>query len=44
VPQTLKEYEIEFLKKKTNPGLQTNLILSEDCETDWLPMCEIKNA
>lgn len=44
VPQTLKEYEIEFLKKKTNQGVQTNLILSEDCETDWLPKCEIKHA
>ncbi|MFF6011601.1 phage/plasmid primase, P4 family [Rahnella sp. R3(2024)] len=40
VPQTLKEYEIEFLKKKTNQGVQTNLILSEDCEVDWLPKCE----
>lgn len=39
VPQTLKEYEIEFLKKKTNQGVQTNLILSEDCEVDWLPKC-----
>ncbi|WP_447868277.1 primase-helicase zinc-binding domain-containing protein [Rahnella aceris] len=40
VPQTLKEYEIEFLKKKTNQGVQTNQILSEDCEVDWLPKCE----
>jgi putative DNA primase/helicase len=40
VPQTLKEYEIEFFKKKTNQGVQTNLILSEDCEVDWLPKCE----
>ena len=41
VPQTLKEYEIEFFKKKTNQGVQTNLILSEDCEADWLPKCEM---
>jgi len=40
VPHTLKEYEIEFLKRKTNQGMQTNLILSEDCEADWLPRCE----
>ena len=39
VPHTLKEYEIEFLKRKTNQGMQTNLILSEDCEADWLPRC-----
>ncbi|GAB2938927.1 primase-helicase zinc-binding domain-containing protein [Hafnia psychrotolerans] len=39
VPQTLREYEIELLKRKTNQGMQTNLILSEDCEADWLPRC-----
>ncbi|EKN5078326.1 DNA primase, partial [Yersinia enterocolitica] len=41
VPQTLSEYEIALLKRKTNQGMQTNLILSEDCEADWLPKCEI---
>lgn len=41
VPQTLREYEIELLKRKTNQGMQTNLILSEDCEADWLPKCGI---
>ncbi|MGE4681520.1 primase-helicase zinc-binding domain-containing protein [Yersinia enterocolitica] len=40
VPQTLSEYEIALLKRKTNQGMQTNLILSEDCEADWLPKCE----
>jgi len=40
VPQTLKEYEIMLLKRKTNQGIQTNLILNEDCEADWLPKCE----
>ncbi len=41
VPQTLHEYEIALLKRKTNQGMQTNLILSEDCEADWLPKCEM---
>ncbi|MDW5511898.1 primase-helicase zinc-binding domain-containing protein [Serratia proteamaculans] len=42
VPQTLREYEIALLKRKTNQGMQTNLILSEDCEADWLPKCEMR--
>lgn len=41
VPQTLREYEIEFLKRKTNQGMQTNLTLNDDSEADWLPKCEI---
>lgn len=41
VPQTLREYEIEFLKRKTNQGMQTNLTLDDDSEADWLPKCEI---
>ncbi|QLK60151.1 DNA primase [Enterobacteriaceae bacterium Kacie_13] len=40
VPQTLREYEIEFLKRKTNQGMQTNLTLNDDSEADWLPKCE----
>lgn len=40
VPQALYEYEIELLKRKTKNGIQTNLELSEDCETDWLPRCD----
>lgn len=40
IPQTLREYEITLLKRKTNQGIQTNLVLSEDCEADWLPKCE----
>jgi len=42
VPQTLREYEIALLKRRTNQGMQTNLILSEDCEADWLPKCEMR--
>ncbi|CAI2493900.1 Uncharacterised protein [Serratia plymuthica] len=42
VPQTLREYEIALLKRKTNQGMQTNLILSEDCGADWLPKCEMR--
>ncbi|MEQ5974208.1 SDR family NAD(P)-dependent oxidoreductase [Serratia liquefaciens] len=37
VPQTLKEYEHTLLKRRTKQGIQTNLILSEECEADWLP-------
>jgi len=40
VPQTLREYEIEFMKRKTNQGTQTNLTLNDDSEADWLPKCE----
>ena len=40
VPQTLKEYEIELLKRKTKNGIQTSLELSEDCEAEWLPRCD----
>ncbi|WP_239662905.1 winged helix-turn-helix domain-containing protein, partial [Serratia marcescens] len=39
VPQTLKEYEHTLLKRRTKQGIQTNLILSDDCEADWLPKC-----
>ncbi|ROR06227.1 hypothetical protein EC836_108149 [Erwinia sp. JUb26] len=40
VSQTLKEFEIELLKRKTNSGMQTYLTLHEDCEADWLPRCD----
>lgn len=40
VPQTLKEFEKELLKRKTNNGIQTNLTLHNDSESDWLPKCE----
>lgn len=40
VPQTLKEFEKELLKRKTNNGIQTNLTLHDDSESDWLPKCE----
>lgn len=39
VPQTLKEYEPTLLKRRTNNGIQTNLMLHEDSEADWLPTC-----
>lgn len=41
VPQTLKEYERVLLKRRTNNGIQTNLILHEDSEADWLPVCSV---
>lgn len=40
IPQTLKEYEIELLKRKTRNGIQTSLEPGEDCESDWLPRCD----
>ncbi len=40
IPQTLLEYEITLLKRKTNLGIQTNLVLNDECEADWLPKCE----
>ena len=40
VPQTLKEYEVELLKRKTKNGVQTSLDLSDECEADWLPRCD----
>lgn len=36
IPQTLKENEIELLKRKTKNGVQTSLELSDDCESDGL--------
>ncbi|WP_275554664.1 primase-helicase zinc-binding domain-containing protein [Mixta sp. Marseille-Q2659] len=39
VPQTLKEYERVLLKRRTSNGVQTNLMLHEDSEADWLPAC-----
>ncbi|MEL5629043.1 primase-helicase zinc-binding domain-containing protein [Serratia nevei] len=39
VPQTLREYEKTLLKHKTRLGMQTNVVLSEECEADWLPKC-----
>lgn len=41
VPQTLKEYERVLLKRRTNNGIQTNLMLHEDSEADWLPACSV---
>ena len=41
VPQTLKEYERVLLKRSTNNGIQTNLVLHEDNEADWLPTCSV---
>lgn len=39
VLQTLKEYEHTLLKRRTKQGIQTNLILSDESEADWLPKC-----
>lgn len=41
VPQTLREYEKTLLKRKTRLGMQTNVVLSDECEAEWLPKCGI---
>ncbi|HGM6755380.1 TPA: hypothetical protein ACKQB7_001082 [Serratia marcescens] len=39
VPQTLKEYEHMLLKRRPKQGIQTNQILSDECEAGWLLKC-----
>ncbi|PVZ78523.1 DNA primase [Serratia sp. S1B] len=36
----LKEYGINYEKRRTNQGMQTNLALKEESNADWLPKCE----
>lgn len=40
VPNTLCEYEIVLLKRKTKQGMQTNLALRDESDADWLPKCD----
>lgn len=40
VPNTLHEYEIALLKRKTKQGMQTNLVLRNESDADWLPKCD----
>ncbi|PNK62926.1 hypothetical protein A6J33_009180 [Pantoea sp. FDAARGOS_194] len=40
LPQTLKEYEIKLLKRKTKNGIQASVKLRKDCEAEWLPRCD----
>lgn len=35
----LKEYGLNYDKRRTNQGMQTNLTLKEESNGDWLPKC-----
>lgn len=36
----LREYGLSYLKRRTKLGVQTNLDLKEESDTDWLPKCD----
>ncbi len=36
----LKEYGLNYGKRRTNQGMQTNLALREESNADWLPRCD----
>ncbi|MDW7571060.1 winged helix-turn-helix domain-containing protein, partial [Klebsiella pneumoniae] len=36
----LKEYGLNYEKRRTNQGMQTNLALREVSNADWLPKCD----
>lgn len=36
----LKEYGLNYDKRRTNQGMQTNLTLKEENNGDWLPECD----
>lgn len=36
----LKEYGLNYDKRRTNQGMQTNLTLREESNGDWLPKCD----
>ncbi|MFB0713756.1 primase-like DNA-binding domain-containing protein [Buttiauxella noackiae] len=40
LPVMLKEYGVNYEKRRTNQGMQTNLILVEESNTDWMPKCD----
>ncbi|MER3384075.1 phage/plasmid primase, P4 family [Pectobacterium aroidearum] len=40
LPTMMSEYGQIYLKRKTKQGMQTNLALTDECDTDWLPKCE----
>ena len=40
LPMMLKEYGLNYEKRHTKQGTQTNLTLREDCNGDWLPKCD----
>lgn len=40
LPVMLKEYGLNYEKRRTNQGMQTNLTLKEESNADWLPKCD----
>ncbi|EOV9601919.1 primase-helicase zinc-binding domain-containing protein [Cronobacter malonaticus] len=36
----LKEYGMNYGKRRTNQGMQTNLVLRDESNADWLPKCD----
>lgn len=40
----LKEYGLNYEKRRTNQGMQTNLTLREESNADWLPKCDEPTA
>lgn len=36
----LKEYGLNYGKRRTNQGMQTNLALRDESNADWLPRCD----
>ncbi|UNK62344.1 primase-helicase zinc-binding domain-containing protein [Buttiauxella ferragutiae] len=40
LPMMLKEYGLDYEKRHTKQGTQTNLMLAEESNPDWLPKCD----
>ncbi len=40
----LREYGLNYLKRRTKSGIQTNLDLTDDSNADWLPKCDEATA
>ncbi|MFU0443985.1 primase-helicase zinc-binding domain-containing protein [Pseudocitrobacter faecalis] len=40
----LKEYGLNYVRRRTNQGMQTNLALREESNADWLPRCDETTA
>ncbi|ANR79939.1 DNA primase [Kosakonia sacchari] len=40
LPAMLKEYGLNYDRRRTNQGMQTNLTLKEESNGDWLPKCD----
>ncbi|EPU3564141.1 primase-helicase zinc-binding domain-containing protein [Escherichia sp. MOD1-EC4550] len=44
LPMMLKEYGLNYEKRHTKQGIQTNLSLKEESYGDWLPKCDAPTA